>query len=157
METGFKILLIGLMIIGMGCGVAAAESAPNVTSHSVADIDTNNATVNFDVNQSDASTRIAYSTSSDLSSPSWSDWDNSTSDSRSISFSGLSEGTTYHYSVYAHNGTNDSLVFNTTIDSFATFSPTAPSISDISSSDIGGDRATINYVVNQSDAPTRIA
>ncbi|WP_225419982.1 S-layer protein domain-containing protein [Methanohalophilus profundi] len=157
MKTGFKILLIGLMIIGMGCGVAAAESAPNVSSFSVSDIDTNNATVNFNVNQSNASTRIAYSTSPDLSPFDWSVWDNSTSSSRSISLSGLLEGTTYYYSVYAHNGTNDSLVFNTTIDSFETVSPTAPSISDRSASNIGGDSATINYVVNQSDAPTRIA
>ncbi|ADE35854.1 S-layer protein domain-containing protein [Methanohalophilus mahii] len=153
MKTGFKILLIGFMIIGMGCGVAAAESAPNASVTNVSS-DVDSATIDFNVNQSDASTRIAYGISNSLSS--WSDWNYEDSNSRSIVLSELNDGTMYYYSVYAYNGTNDSFVYNTTISTFNTDSPTAPNASVTNvSSDV--DSATIDFNVNQSDASTRIA
>ncbi|ATU08847.1 S-layer protein domain-containing protein [Methanohalophilus portucalensis] len=119
---------------------AQKSIAPSISITSVSDIDTNSTSVKFDVNQSDASTRIAYSTSSHLSSVYWSSWNNSTSTNRRITISGLNENTTYYYSAYAYNGTDDNSFSNTSIDSFKT----ADQSNDIEST------VTIVYLMKES-------
>ncbi|MDK2891609.1 S-layer protein domain-containing protein, partial [Methanohalophilus sp.] len=130
--------------------------APVISDISETDIDTTSATINFAVDQDDAITQIAYSTSSDLSSPSLTT--NETSGTtRDVLLSSLSEGTTYYYRIYAYNAVNDSIFSNSSIHNFTTITPTAPSISDISVTDIKGSSATIEFDVNQTNAPSRVA
>ncbi|CAD6492564.1 MAG: S-layer protein [Candidatus Argoarchaeum ethanivorans] len=92
----------------------STPTSPDITNVIVTSGATD-ATVSFDVNQSDAKTRIKYGTTS---LDSWSDWDNSTP--YSIELTGLTNGTTYNYSLYAYNASDTTCSTNTTIDTFTT-------------------------------------
>ena len=67
---------------------------------------TTTVTITWNTNQS-ADSRVKYSKNSDLSSHSWSSWDNDTS-SISIGLSSLDTGTPYYYQAWSYNGTNSS-------------------------------------------------
>ncbi|CAD7775637.1 hypothetical protein FHEFKHOI_01804 [Candidatus Methanoperedenaceae archaeon GB50] len=127
----------------------SSPTAPNVTNVVVTPGVTS-ATVSFDVNQSNAPTRIKYGTTS---LDKWSDWDNSTP--YSIDLTGLTNGTTYYYSIYAYNASDTTCSTNTTIDTFTTITPTAPNVTNVVVTP-GVTSATVSFDVNQSNAPTRI-
>jgi S-layer protein (TIGR01567 family) len=143
----------------IGNFATASYTAPEITTHSIDSFDINNATIAFSVNQTDASTRIVYSEDSTLTSGlSYSSWDNNTgSNDHTIELSGLSEGTTYYYSVYAYNANNDSLVSNSSIGNFATITPTKPVISNLNHTNIEGTSAEIEFTVDQENALTQVA
>ena len=67
---------------------------------------TTNITITWSTNQS-ADSRVKYSKNSDLSSHSWSSWDNDTI-SINIDLSSLDTGTPYYYQAWSYNGTNSS-------------------------------------------------
>ncbi len=132
-------------------------SAPQITGVNAKNIKDTSADITFTVNQSDAKTRVKYGTDSSLSSGSeiWSDWKNNTP--WTIPLSGLNKNTTYYFSVYAYNGTNESLFSNISspFPSFTTLDPTAPNVT-VNTITPGVNTASIAFSVNQSDAKTRV-
>jgi hypothetical protein len=134
-------------------------SAPEITSVGNDTPNTTSVVVNYEVNQSDAGTRVAYGT--DPSPGNWSLWDNGTL-VHNVTISGLIENTAYYYSVYAHNGTDSSYYSNSSIYNFTTaeatriFTPTL--VVDTSGGDatvaqvnVSGDGLHTTYNMPQSD------
>ena len=70
--------------------------------------------------------------------------------------SDFTKNTTYFYSVYAYNESNQSLHTNSSIDSFTTLDPTAPNISTPTEDEPTTTSVNISFNVNQSDAKTNI-
>lgn len=64
------------------------------------------AVITWSTNQSLSKNRVKYSELSNLSSSTWSDWDNGTSDI-SIEITGLSQNTTYYYQAWSYNHINN--------------------------------------------------
>ncbi|MDN5309454.1 MAG: hypothetical protein PWP14_848 [Methanolobus sp.] len=155
MNKNIRLLLFGFILTAFFVGNALAV-APDVTLGTPSDITHESAKINYNVNQSDASTRVEYGPTAALGSNS--DWSNGSS-SHAVTLSGLSPDTTYHYRVFAINST-DSESSNTAIQTFTTNSApvvaTAPSISTLPESEISYDSAKITYSVNQSPAITRV-
>ncbi len=128
---------------------------PVITGLTVSDITENSAVISWSTNQS-SDNRVKYSKYPDLSSSSWSSWDNDTT-SVSISLTGLESGTTYYYQAWSYNGTN-STCYTTEPDSepynnFTTLGIppcTSPSISLLTASDITETTAVIKWFTNQS-------
>ena len=65
------------------------------------------ALITWSTNQSTSNNRVKYSELSNLSSATWSDWDNGTSDV-SIEITGLTQNTTYYYQAWSYNHINES-------------------------------------------------
>ena len=81
-------------------------TTPSISSVAVSDITESSAVISWQTNQS-TDNRVKYSKYPDLSSPSWSSWDNDTT-SVSITLTGLEPDTTYYYQAWSYNGTNSS-------------------------------------------------
>ncbi|MCX9081972.1 MAG: S-layer protein domain-containing protein [Candidatus Methanoperedens sp.] len=128
-------------------------TAPAFTSGPTdGNITDNSAEITFSVNQSNSASRVKYSTNSTLSSGNqWSEWKNS-SLSRKITLSDLAKNTTYYYSVYAYNESNQSLSINSSIDHFTTLDPTAPNITGVTNDTATTSKVNITFTLNQSDA-----
>ncbi len=110
------------------------------------------AEITFSVNQSNSASRVKYSTNSTLSSGNkWSDWNNNTPP-RKITLSDLTNNTTYFYSVYAYNASDQDLAKNSSIDSFTTLDPTAPNITDVTHDTATTSKINITFKLDQSDA-----
>ena len=80
------------------CTTPVISSLTNTTAGS------HNVTITWSTNQS-ADNRVKYSKNSDLSSHSWSSWDNDTT-LVSISLTDLDAETPYYYQAWSYNGTN---------------------------------------------------
>ncbi len=94
-------------------------SAPSFTSGPSNDTPTaSNVNISFRLNQSNAHTSIEYGTTAALGI--WGSGDNSSLSDRIIPLSGLSQGQTYYYSVFAYNGSDQSYFTNSTINTFTT-------------------------------------
>src|SRR5574341_2474750 len=122
--------------------------------------------VSFRVNQSDALTHIEYSINPDLSDA-LSTLNQSSGTDRSVTITGLNNGTTFYYSVYAWNSLNTSLWTNSSIFNFTTNNysmtglpalntNTTPSIANIQNGSVGDTWGIVNFTINQSDASTHI-
>jgi len=134
---------------------APGETAPTITTSTADPLDTS-ANISFTVNQSNSASKVKYGTNPSLSNGTlWSEWKNS-SLSRKIMLSDLTKNTTYFYSVYAYNESNQSLYTNSSIDSFTTLNPTAPNISTPTEDEPTTTSVNISFNVNQSDAKTNI-
>lgn len=134
---------------------ATSETAPTITTPTADPLDTS-ANISFTVNQSNSASKVKYGTDPSLSSGThWSEWKNS-SLSRKIMLSDLTKNTTYFYSVYAYNESNQSLYTNSSIDNFTTLNPTAPNISTPTEDEPTTTSVNISFNVNQSDAKTNI-
>lgn len=94
------------------------DTAPTISQISETGITTSTVNISFSVDQNDANTIINYGTTNSLGI--MSGWNNKTSSLRTIMLSNLSNGTTYDYSIYAYNGTNQSLSTNSAVSNFKT-------------------------------------
>ncbi|SNQ59889.1 S-layer protein domain-containing protein [Candidatus Methanoperedens nitratireducens] len=130
----------------------SGDSTPNVTSLTAVNITDTSAVIQFSINQSDAKTRVYYGTTNALGT--WSNYNNVSGLSRTIQLSGLTNGTTYYYSVFAYNGSNQSYSDNTSIQNFITLNPTTPNITDVTTDNPKASSVNITFSVNQSDAKT---
>lgn len=79
-------------------------TAPTISSLTNSTPGTTNVTITWSTNQS-ADNKVKYSKNSDLTSSSWSSWDNDTT-SVSIDITSLDSGTPYYYQAWSYNGTN---------------------------------------------------
>ncbi|MDO9097876.1 MAG: S-layer protein domain-containing protein, partial [Candidatus Methanoperedens sp.] len=134
---------------------APSETAPQITSPTAINITDTSADISFTVNQSDANTTVRYGTT-ESSLTSESIWSNGTGSSRTIQLSGLTKSTTYYYSVYAYNGSNQSYFSNSSIQNFATNNPSAPNITNVATGNLSVSSVNISFDVNQSNAKTRV-
>ncbi|MDP2844953.1 MAG: fibronectin type III domain-containing protein, partial [Candidatus Methanoperedens sp.] len=132
---------------------STSYSAPEITSPAATNITDTSADITFSVNQSDASTIVRYGITEALGSDS--SWNNNTVTSRTISLSGLTKSTTYYYSVYAYNGSNQSYFSNSSIQNFTTLNPSAPAITNVTTTPTASS-VNISFNVNQSNAKTRV-
>lgn len=123
-------------------------SGPNHT-----DVTDRSANITFNVNQSNSASRVKYGENSSLLS--WSEYDNSTPP-REIILSGLTNNTTYFYSVYIYNKSNTTLRKNSSILSFTTLDPTAPNIISSWSDNPTISEVNITFTLDQSNANARI-
>jgi len=134
---------------------ATSETAPTITTPTANPLDTS-ANISFTVNQSNSVSKVKYGTNPSLTSGTdWSEWKNS-SLSRKIILSDLTKNTTYFYSIYAYNESNQSLYTNSSIDNFTTLNPTTPNISTPTEDEPTTTSVNISFNVNQSDAKTNI-
>ncbi|MBP2030196.1 S-layer protein (TIGR01567 family) [Methanohalophilus levihalophilus] len=156
MNSNLQKALIFLLIVGFGCGVATA-AAPIISGIDDSDVDFNSATIEFTVDQNNATTQVAYSINSDLSSATWTTNTTSGGNDRSVLLPGLTEDTTYYYSIYAYNTSNVSEFTNSTIDNFDTLTPTAPTISSVSVVDITATTADVEFDISANpDADNKV-
>ena len=129
-------------------------TTPSISSVAVSDITESSAVISWQTNQS-TDNRVKYSKYPDLSSPSWSSWDNDTT-SVSITLTGLEPDTTYYYQAWSYNGTN-STCYTTEPDSepynnFTTLETppcTSPTITLLTAADITENSAVIKWFTNQ--------
>jgi len=129
-------------------------TTPSISSVAVSDITESSAVISWQTNQS-TDNRVKYSKYPDLSSPSWSSWDNDTT-SVSITLTGLEPDTTYYYQAWSYNGTN-STCYTTEPDSepynnFTTLGIppcTSPTINLLTASDITENSAVVKWFTNQ--------
>jgi len=121
---------------------------PAISNVRVSDVTNSSATIRWDVSLA-ANNRVLFSTNSDLSSPQWSAWDNST-DSPMITLSGLSAGTAYYFSVYSFRPDNASLYSNSSIMSFTTIRNPKTWYVDDDGQNCSADFASIQDAVNAS-------
>lgn len=131
-------------------GVGTTPSISNVTNGA---IDATSHWVAWDVNQT-CSNRWKYSIYSNMSSPSWSAWQNNTN-APNITVTTLTENTKYYYQAWSHNTTNTSLTDNSTTANFTTLAAgTTPLLSNPSPSTPVttrfGASITFNATSNQS-------
>jgi S-layer protein (TIGR01567 family) len=96
-------------------------TAPNITSVTNDIATTSSINFTIEVNQSDALIGVKYGKTPSLELGF--KWNNNSGNSRPINITSLESGTIYYYIVYAHNGTNQSYLSNTTISSFITKYP----------------------------------
>lgn len=94
------------------------SSPPQISNIQESNLTSSSITISWDVSLV-SNNRILYSLNSDLSSPTWSEWDNNTANP-SITLSGLLANTTYHYSVYSYRTDNASIYSNSSIRNFTT-------------------------------------
>jgi S-layer protein (TIGR01567 family) len=141
--------------------VTSLPTPPDISKINIVDTTSSAANISFDVSQSDANTIVLYGT---MSLDQQSDWKNDTGLTRTITLSNLLNNTTYRFSIYAYNGSNQSYYKNSTIETFTTKNvssnvtlslPTPPDISNINIVDTTSSTANISFDVNQSDANTR--
>ena len=93
--------------------------------------------------------RILYSLNPDLSSATWSNWNNNTQNP-SITLTGLSANTTYYYSAYSYRSDNTSLYSNSSIRNFTTIRSPKTWYVDDDGNDCTADFTTIQDAVNAS-------
>jgi S-layer protein (TIGR01567 family) len=129
-------------------------TAPNITNVATDTPTASSVNISFSLNQSDARTVVYYGATVSLGSSS--NWNNNSGLSRTIQISGLTIGTTYYYSVYAYNGSNQTYLSNSTIQSFTTINPTAPNITNVATGTPTASSVNISFSLNQSDAKTRV-
>ncbi len=108
--------------------------------------------INFSVNQSSALAKVSYGIDSSLGlGEVW----NNNSVSRVIPITGLTKGTSYQYSVFLYNSSNQSLSKNSTIQTFITIDPTAPNAT-VTLAIPEDTTANISFTLNQTDAKTSV-
>ena len=127
-------------------------SSPTISSLTTSSITANSAVVTWETNQT-TDNRVKYSENSDLSSPWWSSWDNSTT-SVSITLTDLEPSTTYYYQAWSYNSTsstcNTSEPSSSPYKNFTTSGLSSPSISSLTVSDVTWNSAVISWNTNQS-------
>ncbi len=140
---------------------ASPPGDPNTTpaftaGPSAKNINDTSAEITFKVNQSDAITYVIYSNKSDLTG--FIKTSNQTYEtSRTVNLPDLTKGTPYYYSVFAYNGTNQSLFTNSSpVSSFTTLDPTVPNVTSVSMDTPTSSSVNITFSVNQTDAITKI-
>ncbi len=94
-----------------------------------------------------ATSRVAYSTSSNLSGATYTTLDSSMVTSHSVSLTGLSEGTTYYYKASSTNATNATATSQTY--QFTTGDTVAPSISNLDAISVSDTAAVIVWDTNE--------
>ncbi|MGB8218192.1 MAG: S-layer protein domain-containing protein [Candidatus Methanoperedens sp.] len=134
----------------------STPSAPGFTIVPVVDtLGAYSVNISFSLNQTNALTNIQYGTTPALGS--WAAGDNTSSLTRKIVLPGLVQGTPYYYSVFAYSGDNQSYFINSTIDTFTTTTPSAPSFTSAPAPDSPIlTSVNISFSLNQSDALTNI-
>ncbi len=132
---------------------APSNTTPSIDSQKPININDTSADIQFSVNQTSVKTRVNYGIST---LDSWSEWKNDTASPIIVHLSGLVKGTTYQYSVYAYNGSNQSLFTNSSPAFFTTLDPTAPNVTSVNTDTPASSSVNITYSVNQSDAKTGI-
>jgi S-layer protein (TIGR01567 family) len=100
---------------GTGSGTS---NVPDINTINIVNTTSSTANISFNVNQSDAHTRIYYGIDQSLGT--WSDWNNNSGTTRTITLPGLLNDTEYNFSIYAYNGSNQSYYKNSTIGTFIT-------------------------------------
>ncbi|RZN37096.1 MAG: hypothetical protein EFT35_06800, partial [Methanophagales archaeon ANME-1-THS] len=112
---------------GEGCSISSYDYypmlfetpfPPSISNVQESDVTNASITISWQTNVL-ADNRILYSLNPDLSSASWSEWDNNTQ-LPSITLSGLLANTTYYYSVFSYRVDNTSLYSNNSIGDFTT-------------------------------------
>jgi S-layer protein (TIGR01567 family) len=153
MNKNIRLLLFGLLLTAFFVGNALAV-APEVTDVSPTDITHESAKINYNVNQSDAGTRVEYGITEALDFSSG--WYNSSP--YSVTVTGLNPNTKYYYSVFAYNSST-SEYSNSTIQFFTTdpapVVASAPTVLNIQPSSTHNS-ARITYSVDQSPANTQV-
>ncbi len=121
------VLVVGMLLVFANIPVSVSAAGNNTTNNitipkisniKVGDTTTSSVNISFSVNPNNARTRINYGAGDNLDK--WSGWNNGTISQRRIKLSGLLNGTTYNFSIYAYNRTNQSFRSNTDILSFKT-------------------------------------
>ena len=144
-------------LIGEEQNIDTGCTAPTILSLTNSTPGTTSVTITWTTNQS-ADNRVKYSKNSNLSNPSWSNWDNDTT-SISITLTGLDSNTVYYYQAWSYNSTNSSCYTteptsqpykNFTTQQETSGECTSPEISSLTVSDTTANSAVISWNTNQS-------